>query len=37
MTTEELRQEIIKDLKMLGVDAPPALLTGLGPRDDTKH
>jgi hypothetical protein len=37
MTTEELRHEIIKDLTTLGVDAPPALLTELGPRDDTKH
>jgi hypothetical protein len=27
----------LKDLKTLGVDAPPALLPGLGPRGGTKH
>jgi hypothetical protein len=32
MTTEELRQEILNDLKQLGVDTPPALLPRLGPR-----
>jgi hypothetical protein len=37
MTTEELRKEILSDLKQLGVEAPPALLTGPGPRDGTTH
>jgi hypothetical protein len=36
MTTEELRQEILNDLKVLGVEAPTLALPGLGPRDPKK-
>ena len=36
MTTEELRREIIKDLKALGADAAGLALPGLDP-DGTKH
>jgi hypothetical protein len=37
MTTEELRQGIIKDLGTLGVDASALAMPGFGPHEDTEH
>jgi hypothetical protein len=37
MTTDELRQEILKDLNSLGIEAPATLQIGVVKDDDTKH
>jgi hypothetical protein len=37
MTTDELRNEILSDLKALGIDAPPMLQIGVKKDDGTKH
>ena len=37
MTTDQLRQEILKDLNTLGIEAPAKLQIGVVKDDGTKH